>query len=148
MAVLMTPLQRRMRPMSGKIFALIISLGLLVFGIKRFKDVKSKNDAIDSIADAQVIKVLNLGRDSKSGKDSFAVTYKVLIDAPFEVLETPCTVEMEIGDRIPIYYEQANYKTNYYLAHRFKFDPRFKLPVITIIMSALVIVGVIIGMIF
>ena len=126
----------------GKIILLLFGLGITFWGIRLFIAVKEKHDSIDSVADARVVKILHLGKNSM-GKNLYAITYKILVENPFEVLVTPSTLELEMGTRATYYYERLNPKDNHYIVHRWNFDPRLKTPAMLAIIGLVICIGAI-----
>lgn len=132
-----------MEALLGKIVALLFALGLAAFAIYDLIRKKRVHDAIDSVADARVIQVLNLGR-GYDGKSQFAITYQVLIEKPFEILVTPTNTPAEVGDKVTVYYEAQDH-TNYYFAQRWNIDNRMKSSVTFVIIGVLCVIGSIIS---
>lgn len=122
-----------------ELFSLLFSLGLAVIAVLYLLKMKRVSDAIDSVADARVIKVLNLGRGT-NGKEQYAITYQVLIDEPFEVLVTPTPVEQIMGDTVAIYYDSHDH-SNFYIPIKWKFDDRIKKAIIFVGIAVLCVVG-------
>lgn len=119
---------------------LALGVGFIVFGFFQFKKVKILHDALDSVADARVTNVIDLGI-GQGGKRLFAVEYMVLADEKFKILETPTTREPDIDDIATIYYEQKDPKKNFYITYKWNFDPRFKASIILILIGVLFIVS-------
>lgn len=122
-----------------EIIILFFALVFAAFAIYHFIKIKRKHDAIDSVADARVIKVLNLGH-GMNGKPQFAITYQVLIDAPFEILVTPSNTPADLGALVTIYYDSANHD-NYYLPVKWKVDDRMKRAWTLVIIAILIVAG-------
>ena len=118
----------------GKIVLIVVSLGFIAIAIWKLIKTKRDSDAIDSVADARVIKAINLGRGT-DGKQQFAITYQVLIDDPFEILVTPTTRPVEMGTIATIYYDSQNH-SNYYIPTKWKVDDRMKKAILTVIIAA------------
>jgi hypothetical protein len=122
-----------------EIIVLIVALVFAAFTISRLIKTKRKHDAIDSVADARVIKVLSLGRGF-DGKPQFAITYQVLIDDPFEILVTPTNTPIDMGTIVAIYYDSMDHN-NYYLPVKWKVDDRMKKAWTLVVIALLVVVG-------
>ena len=127
-----------MNEVASKIFILICARAFAAFAVYRFIKAKARSKAIDSIADARVIKVLTLGR-SMDGKSQFAITYQVLIDKPFEIIVTPTNTLVEMGSLVTIYYDSLDH-SNYYIPTKWKIDDRMK-KAWTLLIAAIVAVG-------
>ena len=125
-----------------EIVLLFFALAFAAFAIYHLIKIKRKHDAIDSVADARVIKVLNLGRGLDC-KPQFAVTYQVLIDAPFEVLVTPTNTPVDLGSIVTIYYDSTNHE-NYYLPVKWKVDDRMKKAWTLVAFAIVIVVGIVI----
>ena len=110
--------------MSSKILFLFFAVFFLVFSIKNLIKAQRDYKAIDSVADARVVQVLNLGRDV-AGIPQFAISYQVLIDVPFDILITPTTQPVTLGEKVVVYYEAENH-SNYYIPQKWKIDNRVK----------------------
>ena len=121
------------------IIILCIFMGITVYN---FIKIKKRHDAIDSVADARVKQVINLGRGT-NGKNQFAITYDVLIDAPFEVFVTPTNTPANIGEQVIIYYDSQDHN-NYYIPRKWKFDPRMKTAISGVVIATVCLVGYII----
>ena len=128
-----------MNELVREIIVLIIALAFAVFAAYKLLKTKRAHDAIDSVADARVIKVLNLGRGF-DGKPQFAITYQVLIDAPFEILVTPTSTPAAMGDLVTIYYDSFDH-TNYYIPLKWRVDDRLKKAGMLMIFAAITVIG-------
>lgn len=122
---------------------MIFVLAFAAFAAYRFIKIKKLNKAIDSVADARVIKVLALGRGA-DGKQQFAITYQILTDAPFEILVTPTTTPVEMGSLVTIYYDSVDH-SNYYIPTRWKVDDRMKKAWYLVIFAVIAIIGCILS---
>lgn len=121
------------------IFFLFAALSFTVFAVFYLIKTKQKHDAIDSVADARVIKVLNLGR-GLDGKTQFAITYQVLLDAPFEILVTPTSIPADMGAVVTIYYDALDHN-NYYIPTKWKVDDRMKKAWLLLAFALIVLAG-------
>lgn len=138
------PQKRVTTSVIGKILMLIFGVGVAIVGIKKLIDVKKQHNNIDSVADARVTKVIHLGKNN-AGKNQYAITYKIILENPFEVLVTPSTLEVDIGSVAAYYYERIDPKGNYFIVHKWKFDPRFKMPILISCIGCFIAVGSIIS---
>ena len=124
------------------ITAILSTLALVIFSVLYLLKMKRVHDAIDSVADARVIEVINLGRGS-DGKNQFAIKYQVLLDAPFEILVTPTKVFRNMGDLVTIYYDSQDH-SNYYIPEKWKLDDRIKKALIFVLIAVVCFIGCIV----
>lgn len=122
------------------LFLIILGIAFLIFGIVQFKKSKLKHDSLDSVADARVTNVIDLGIGN-GGKRVFAVEYTVLAEEKFKLLETPTRREPDVDDMATVYYEKKAPKENFYITYKWNFDPRFKVPILMIIIGIIFILG-------
>ena len=127
------------------IAALLFALTFVILSVLYLLKTKRAHSAVDSVADARVIKVINLGI-GPNGKKQFAITYQVLIDAPFEILVTPTNSFRNMGDLVTIYYDSQDH-SNYYIPEKWKIDDRMKKAITLVVISAVCLLGCIINMI-
>ena len=128
-----------MNDLIAHMIGLLFAIGFFASSLWYFMKIKRAADKIDSVADARVTKVLNLGLGPK-GKHQFAITYDVLIDTPFEILVTPTYTPIDLGTLVTIYYDSTDH-TNYYIPEKWKIDPRKKKATTTLILSSLFVIG-------
>lgn len=124
------------------IAALLVMICFAVASVLYFLKIKHTHDAIDSVADARAIKVINLGR-GPNGKNQFAITYKVLIDVPFEIVVTPTTTHVNMGDLVTIYYNSKDH-SNYYIPTKWKIDDRMKKAITLVVIAVVCLCGCVI----